>query len=171
MALKKTITLLVVILTLTCQVLFGQNNINSDEDSTVIRTSPITKAVPFIDFPNINEVPYYYHKKKLATVNEKSRSSDPMEYYESLFEYISHFGVQNFYNDTKMIWELGQLAGVGDLLVGGIQGQVREHQPRRLIDGIVRAMTVVQVRRLKLIGNATNKLFNAGCFSGIRCHS
>ena len=110
MTLKKTITPLVVILTLSCQVMYGQNNLNSEEDSTVIKTSPISIKEPFIDFQNINQVPYYYHKKKLAAVNEKSRGQDPMEYYESLFEYVSNLGVQNFYNDTKMIWELGQLA-------------------------------------------------------------
>jgi len=107
---KKTITPLVVTLTLTCQVLFGQNIINSEEDSTIIKTSPIIQVEPFIDFPNINQIPYYYHKKKLNAVDENSRSSDPLKYYESLYEYVSNFGVQNFYNDTKMIWELGQLA-------------------------------------------------------------
>ena len=110
MILKKTIIPLAAVLTLTCQLAMGQKNLNSEEDSTVIKTSPITRVIPFMDFPNLNKVAYYIDKKKLNSIKEASGSGDLNKYYLLLSEYISNFGIQNFYNDTRMIWELGQLA-------------------------------------------------------------
>jgi outer membrane protein OmpA-like peptidoglycan-associated protein len=89
---------------------FAQENKNSEEDSTIIKTSPLTLTEPFIDFPNINKEAYYYDKKELNSLKKLSPSGDLNAYYKSIFEYVSNFGIQNFYTDTKMIWELGQLA-------------------------------------------------------------
>lgn len=110
MVLKKIITPCIAILSLTCQFALGQENINTEGDSTIIRTSPIIPKTPFIDFPNLNKVAYYHDKKKLGKMEETSRSGDLNAYYDILFEYVSNFGIQNFYNDTRMIWQLGKVA-------------------------------------------------------------
>jgi len=106
----KPLFLFFVIMTLLCQYVFAQKKMGSESDSTTIKTSDIIRPLPFINFSNINKIPFYYDKKKLKKIEEKKASGDLIEYYESLKEYISNFGIQNFYRETRLIWELGQLA-------------------------------------------------------------
>jgi len=63
------------------------------------------------NFPNVNKVAYYQHKdlKKIKALNEQQ---DWEKLYPLLKEYVSHFGIVNFYRDTYWIWRLAKLTEV-----------------------------------------------------------
>lgn len=63
---------------------------------------------PF-QFENINVIPYYFHKRKLKRINRHQKKNRTHKLISELEEYVSQFGIQNFYKDTKMLWILGQL--------------------------------------------------------------
>lgn len=98
------------ILTCCCQHGLCQKKLEVDADSTVIRNLPDHKEDPFIDFPNINRIPYYYQKKELQKIDQYRSSGDLESLYQALFQYVSNFGIQNFYKDTQRLWELATLA-------------------------------------------------------------
>ncbi len=88
---------------------FGQKKVDTGVDSTIV--VPVQEPeVPVLDFANINKIPYYYNKKELAKIREAMHAHNLPEWYKYLREYVSNFGIQNFYKDTKMIWMLAQLA-------------------------------------------------------------
>jgi len=87
-----------------------QKKIDVDPDSTIIRNLPDLKKVPFIDFLNLNKIPYYYQKKELQRIEQYRSAGDHESLYPALFQYISNFGIQNFYKDTPLLWELATLA-------------------------------------------------------------
>jgi outer membrane protein OmpA-like peptidoglycan-associated protein len=87
-----------------------QKKIEGDADSTIIRNLPVHKTEPFIDFPNINRIPYYYQKKELQKIDQYRNTGDFGSLYQALFNYVSNFGIQNFYKDTQLLWELAALA-------------------------------------------------------------
>lgn len=101
---------LMTILTCFWQAGVCQKKIDADADSTVIRNLPNFKKEPFIDFPNINKIPFYYQKKELQKIQQYRQSGNLESLYSALLEYISKFGIQNFYKDTSLLWELATLA-------------------------------------------------------------
>jgi len=110
MRIKQQTFYFIVILTCFWQLGFCQNQLDVSNDSTIIRNLPSFTTEPFIDFVNINKVPYYYNKKKLQTL-EKNRAAGSLDpWYESLSEYVSNFGIQNFYKETQLLWELATLS-------------------------------------------------------------
>ncbi|WP_192820085.1 OmpA family protein [Rufibacter sp. LB8] len=62
-----------------------------------------------LDFPNINETPYYFHKGKLAQIQKLEQRQNWEKVMPLLEEYVGNFGIENFYKDTKLLWRLGQL--------------------------------------------------------------
>ncbi|WP_181305766.1 OmpA family protein [Rufibacter sp. XAAS-G3-1] len=62
-----------------------------------------------LDFPNINRIPYYYHKAKYATILKLEKKKAWDKVLPLLAEYVGNFGIDNFYKDTKLLWRLGQL--------------------------------------------------------------
>ncbi len=89
---------------------FSQKQMETDGDSTVIRTLPGDPGRPVIDFRNINEIPYFYDKKELRKIKNYESRGDIQQWYSALYDYISNFGIQNFYKDTEMIWDLAKLS-------------------------------------------------------------
>jgi outer membrane protein OmpA-like peptidoglycan-associated protein len=101
---------LMTILTCIWQIGTCQKKIDAGADSTMIRNLPDVKKEPFIDFPNINRIPYYYQKKELQKIQQFKHIGDLESLYDALFQYVSNFGIQNFYKDTPLLWELATLA-------------------------------------------------------------
>lgn len=63
----------------------------------------------YFQFKNINRIAYYYDKDKLKQIKnlEEKRKEDLL--LKHLENYISHFGIENFYKDTQLLWKLAQL--------------------------------------------------------------
>ncbi|TPE45013.1 OmpA family protein [Pontibacter mangrovi] len=61
------------------------------------------------DFPNLNKIPYYYDRKKLALIQRLEKRKQYRRALPLLEQYVQHFGIQNFYKDTDLLWRLGQL--------------------------------------------------------------
>jgi outer membrane protein OmpA-like peptidoglycan-associated protein len=62
------------------------------------------------NFPNLNKVRYYRDDKKLALIRQLSAAGDRGQRYESMKEYVSNFGVENFYRDTKLLLDLAHMS-------------------------------------------------------------
>jgi outer membrane protein OmpA-like peptidoglycan-associated protein len=62
------------------------------------------------DFPNVNGVRRYKDEAKLSLLKQLSAAGDDFQRYEVLRDYVSKFGIDNFSNDTQMIWDLAKLA-------------------------------------------------------------
>lgn len=61
------------------------------------------------NFKNINKVADYYDASELKKINKLDKDENWEGLYKSLKKYVSQFGIQNFYKDTKLIWRLGKL--------------------------------------------------------------
>ena len=107
---RSHIICLIAILTFFWQDVTGQKRMNSESDSTIIKTNEINTNGPFIDFEYIEEEPAYYYNKRLAKKIIGYRNAEDLEKWEkSLTEYVSNFRIANFYRDTRLLWELAQL--------------------------------------------------------------
>lgn len=62
-------------------------------------------------FPNLNKIPYYRDEKKRKHIHQLQVSRADRERYRELRNYVSRFGIENFYKDTQMLWELARLSG------------------------------------------------------------
>ena len=60
-------------------------------------------------FPNVNKIPFYRSDKTLKNIQSLDRQKRWEELYPVLFDYVSNFGVVNFYTDTYLIWRLAKL--------------------------------------------------------------
>ncbi len=61
-------------------------------------------------FPNINRLPYYYDADRLQTLQLLKKSGPSEQYYTELKNYAGRFGMQNFHENTAMLWELAKLS-------------------------------------------------------------
>lgn len=61
------------------------------------------------DFKNINKVADYYDADKLKQIRKLESARDWEKLYIVLSEYVSNFGIQNFYKDTRLIWRFAKL--------------------------------------------------------------
>jgi outer membrane protein OmpA-like peptidoglycan-associated protein len=66
-------------------------------------------AVSLFEFPNIGKQADYYDKAKIDEIMRLQGEERWEELYVKMTEYVSRFGIQNFYKDTKMIWRLAKL--------------------------------------------------------------
>ncbi|RYE91417.1 MAG: OmpA family protein, partial [Cytophagaceae bacterium] len=60
-------------------------------------------------FPNINKLAFYEDKKALHAIQRAERRHRYGDARSLLEEYVSHFGIENFYRNTDLLWHLGQL--------------------------------------------------------------
>ena len=68
------------------------------------------------EFKNINKVPFYYNTKQLESIRMKENAKDWAALYAELGDYISKFGIQNFYKDTDLLWRFAKLTELyGDM--------------------------------------------------------
>ena len=61
-------------------------------------------------FSNINRLPYYYDADRLQTLQLLKKSGPSEQYYTELKNYAGRFGMQNFHENTAMLWELAKLS-------------------------------------------------------------
>ncbi|MBC6399450.1 MAG: OmpA family protein [Ekhidna sp.] len=75
----------------------------------------LTDSVPgdivynIYEFKGINKYPKYYNASQLKRINQFDRSEQWEAYYKELKRYVSKFGIQNFYTDTRLIWRLAKM--------------------------------------------------------------
>ncbi len=62
-----------------------------------------------LSFPNVNKVPYYTDKQAKGRIQKLIAQRDDQSLYPLLFEYVSHFGIENFFKDNYLIWQLAKL--------------------------------------------------------------
>lgn len=63
-------------------------------------------------FPNVNTIPYYYHQNSLKRITQLQNGGAAKEkdLYTELRLYVKNFGVDNFYKNTSMLWQLAKLS-------------------------------------------------------------
>jgi outer membrane protein OmpA-like peptidoglycan-associated protein len=60
------------------------------------------------DFPNINTIRYYIDSKKIKQLDDYPRTDEGL--YTLTKAYVRNFGIDNFYRNTSMLWELAKLS-------------------------------------------------------------
>jgi len=72
-----------------------------------------SSAEPYLDFENINKIPYYTDKdsrNRIQDLTQEAATNYP-ELQQEMLDYVLKFGIQNFGQqyDLDLIWQLGQL--------------------------------------------------------------
>ena len=62
------------------------------------------------NFPNINRIPYFYDAALTNKLQLLKKSGPSLEFYQALKSYVGYFAIQNFHENTAMIWELAKLS-------------------------------------------------------------
>ena len=62
------------------------------------------------NFPNVNKIKLYSDEKQLVFLQRLEQSLAEEELYNSLKDYVSKFGIENFATHTPLIWKLAKLA-------------------------------------------------------------
>ncbi len=91
---------------------YGTSPLNAQRITTKrINTDSVPEDVHLniYDFKNINKLPDYYNAEQLKRINKLDQEEDWEGLYKALKAYVSKFGIQNFYKDTKLIWRLAKL--------------------------------------------------------------
>lgn len=61
-------------------------------------------------FPNLNKIVYYRDAAALQRIKALANAGDYESEYKDLRNYVKNFGAENFYRDTKLIWDLAKLS-------------------------------------------------------------
>jgi len=69
-----------------------------------------TLVVPKLTFKNINIIPYYRDPHKLAVIQRLEKNKQWEEMYIALFDYVTHFGIDNFIKDIDLLWKLARVS-------------------------------------------------------------
>ena len=78
----------------------------TEHDSTLVKSYAVDYQ---LEFPNINKIPYFYDKKKWKKLQKAVKKEDTSKELIYLRNYVQHFGIENFYKQTELMWRLGQL--------------------------------------------------------------
>jgi outer membrane protein OmpA-like peptidoglycan-associated protein len=62
------------------------------------------------NFPNVNKIKLYKDDAKLKHIKQLEASYADEEVYAQLRAYVKNFGVENFYTQTPLIWQLAKLS-------------------------------------------------------------
>lgn len=92
---------------------FGQKEKKKFKKSGVVRLqdSLISYSQSDIfDFPNVNKLGFYSDGKKLKQLQLVEKQGPSEEFYRTLKEYVSNFGIENFGKNTSMLWQLAKLS-------------------------------------------------------------
>lgn len=78
-----------------------------------LKDSNIAHRIPSGDyqlyFKNINKIDYFEDNKLRAAIKKADQTQDLKKALFLIEEYVSQFGIRNFYMDTYYLWRLGQL--------------------------------------------------------------
>jgi len=61
------------------------------------------------DFNNVNKIPYYFNLKEIKKIRHYENRQEWEKLYPILKEYITLFGIENFYKSTYWLWRLAKL--------------------------------------------------------------
>ena len=61
------------------------------------------------DFENINKIPRYFKKSQILLLNKLEKNKDYQAQYGILSKYVTNFGIENFYSETRLLWRLAKL--------------------------------------------------------------
>lgn len=79
-------------------------------DNFVLDSSKSVQVFEFnLDFTNINKTFFYQNQTELSEIYRYDRLKSYTKVLPRLEEYVSKFGIQNFYKETHLVWRLGQL--------------------------------------------------------------
>ncbi len=67
------------------------------------------KIRDLFSFPNLHKLPYYQHERKLQGIRKAAQAKDTAKWYPQLYQYVRNFGVQNFFKDNQLLWQLAKL--------------------------------------------------------------
>lgn len=95
------------VLTLICTVLVAQNK--RKEVQILTDSIPDDVVQSIYEFKGVNKYPEYFNRQELSRIIELDKSEKWEELYVALRNYVSQFGIQNFYKDTKLIWRLAKM--------------------------------------------------------------
>ncbi|MEM9895783.1 MAG: OmpA family protein [Bacteroidota bacterium] len=70
---------------------------------------PTDVVFNYYDFKGLNKYPRYYNEEKLDRIAKLDKEEKWEELYKALKDYVSRFGIRNFYNDTQLIWRLAKM--------------------------------------------------------------
>lgn len=88
---------------------FGQKNKKKYLTKSVqLDTAPAKKAEYQFPFRNLNK-PFYMNSEELTQLQKYEEKKDYDKLLPALENYVSNFGIQNFYRNTSLLWKLGQL--------------------------------------------------------------
>ena len=79
---------------------------DSEIDSTLVKSYAVDYQ---LEFPNINKIDYFFDKKKWNKLQKAVLEDDRRKELVLLRNYVQHFGIKNFYDQTDLLWRLGQL--------------------------------------------------------------
>jgi hypothetical protein len=77
--------------------------------ATTKDSSSAKKSEYQINFKNLDIIPFYVNHEQLKHIQKYEENKDYVHLLPILEEYVSNFGIKNFYTSTSMIWKLAQL--------------------------------------------------------------
>ena len=77
-------------------------------------TSYVKRTGQSILFKNIGKIPYYHDAGRYARLQSLDKAKEWKKLRGALWRYVSHFGIENFLYDTKLIWKLAKLTELFD---------------------------------------------------------
>jgi hypothetical protein len=103
---------LVITILYSCQTAYGQKGkkklkaqgVTSLNDSISVKKSEFQ-----ISFKNVNVIPLYTNIEALKLIHKCEDRRDYKQLLPLLEDYVSNFGIQNFYTNTSLLWKLAQL--------------------------------------------------------------
>jgi outer membrane protein OmpA-like peptidoglycan-associated protein len=97
----------------------GQDKAKKRKKRSAVEVIDTAKLIPLqeiLAFSNVNVVPYYVDNKALDRIRKLEAAQNWEQLYLRLGNYIKHFGIQNFYKDTHLLWRFAKLTELyGDL--------------------------------------------------------
>jgi len=107
----KIITFLLLMFTLSYEGSFGQRSVEKRLFSPEFIKKDIStySQSDLFDFPNINLVPFYYHRSEMNRIQNLENRKNWKDLYPVLRAYVKNFGIENFYKDTYWVWRLAKL--------------------------------------------------------------
>jgi len=89
-----------------CQLRAVSEQVSLDDSSSIAQQKRIRKLIAF---PNVNKIPYYQDKKKLQSIVKLAKNDKQEALYPQLYQYVREFGIDNFYKDNQLLWQLAAL--------------------------------------------------------------
>jgi outer membrane protein OmpA-like peptidoglycan-associated protein len=106
--------LLAVLLNPSIQVLAQKDKIKLKKGEIISLQDSLTAfgQSDIFDFPNVNKLTFYSHSGKMKKIKQLENSRNNEALYQELRTYVKNFAIENFYKETRLIWQLAKLSEV-----------------------------------------------------------